>query len=531
MADDKQGGAPSFTRLIRGGSQQPPASSTPTKSSILQSGPLKKEEEKRRKPILLSFPKAGDAADNALFSIGYKEWGFLLGAVALLFGGMGLVRVFSPKDAPVTPAFDVPPSDFDEASRPPDGSEPSEEVVSSAMKARDTTRLVQAPSDMMPKAAAEKKDKSPRDQLKESFWSGMKEAEKGAAKPPRMPGMFGALNSLMGGGGSGGQPPSRIMSPDEIASRISNIPRGPGRGNSGMRLGYTGGQQIPSFGGQKRVREESSKDAYRAAKQKGADSMGKFSGQPEKQAAEAAAKFGEGAGGSSANQGPEGGASMGGGTPQQDNAQPANVNYKIGRDPIADMVAQEWIKENMRRTAAIWDSTYGSAWKVAGEAIGTVGKSVFDFMWGACDDPVPMQMVGELPAGTFLAKASAGGCAANLEKVTIIGVEPIDGHPDDCNVRIRGFYKSKTTGGEKDTEQSQIQETSCRLNNISCDKIKPEQKMMGGGGRGIYSTFACRKESKPEEAPVASAATTSEAAQEQPTELDDTTGSEQGGEP
>src|SRR3989338_9168343 len=101
MAEKSGQHTPSFTRLIRGASD-PGApehkESFGSKISLHREG--KEKDEKRRKPILLPFGK-GEAGD-ALFSIGYREWAFLFGAILLLFGGMGLVRYFGPKEGPLS---------------------------------------------------------------------------------------------------------------------------------------------------------------------------------------------------------------------------------------------------------------------------------------------------------------------------------------------------------------------------------------------------------------------------------------------
>ncbi len=356
MAQEKPGQhAPSFTRLLRGG----PAPSPETKDAsgaklALSRDPAKPGEEKKRKPILLPFGKG--EGESALFSIGYREWAFLFGASLMLFGGMAVIRHFAPKEGPVTPAFEVPPSDFEEGARAPGGGEPTDELVTSALKARDTTRLVQPLAELVAKDKKDK-DKGPKEEMKESFWSGLKEAEKQTGKAPRLPGMMGALDAALGGmrGGSGGVPPMQIRSPEEIAARVGALRAGASRGAPGMRLGYSGGQNIPGIGGGRGRRSKyDSGDGSR--KQAGREALGNLYGQPERSAADLAKKFGESTSEGQSNQGP--GAVTGGGTPGQDKGNESQVNYKIGRDPVADQIAIKNFEWELEQKKKFWEKVW-----------------------------------------------------------------------------------------------------------------------------------------------------------------------------
>ncbi|MBI2069343.1 MAG: hypothetical protein HYT79_01970 [Elusimicrobia bacterium] len=508
MADEKEGHhSPSFTRLLRGAQGPESHAKDVPKSSTLHREPVKREEEKKRKPIVLPFSKG--EGESGLFSIGYREWAFLFGSTLLLFGGMAAVRLFAPKEPSLTPAFEVAPTDMEEVTRPPEGSEPTDEIVTSAAGSRDTTRLVQPLSELVPKP---KEDKSkaaggPLDQTKESpFWAGLKEAEKQTGKPPRLPGMLGALNAALGGlgGASSAAPPVRIMSGDEIASRLRNLPAGSSRGGPGGRLSYSGAQNIPGMGGSgRRSRTTSSRDAVRKAREAARQALGALHGQPEQTAANAAGKFGESTGGRETNQGPGGGAVTSGDTPKQDKSEGPSIDYKIERDPIADHMRKalfDWELEKQKKRDNITDWLW--AYDALGEGLKTIAQKglaepLANLVGGAVNalagdaPPEPTQFVCRRgPRSTTCTTSTKEFLRGKvplsddeLKTASIIGVEhmcgrdpcadPFGADAESCIPQVRVRYQaSSTTEAKEKSTSTQWQESTFTLNGVRCSDIE-----------------------------------------------------------
>lgn len=531
MAQEKPGHhAPSFTRLIRGAAGPQDAKETPGSKPILSREPPK-QEEKKRKPILLPFAKGENEA--ALFSIGYREWAFLFGSALLLFGGMALIRYFAPKEGPVTPAFEVAPTDFDEASRAPGGGEPTDEVVTSAVKARDTTRLVQPLAELAAKDDKKAAAKTPGEDVKNSFWEGLKQTEKQAAKAPKLPGMLGALDAALGGlrGGSGGGNPVVTRSPEDIAARAGGVKPNPSRGAPGMRLGYSGGQNVPGIGGGRgrRSRAESG-DAGR--KTAGREGIGNLYGQPERLAAQAANKFGESTNEGSANQGP-GGASPGGGTPAQEKGGDSQVNYKIGRDPVADYMAQkqfDWEMEKKKKffekvwPGPLYDGLSTVAAKGIFEPVAGVVAGAIKGLVGPKAPPAQQyvhslrlndkrKIVGydSTPTVDFLAPRFPNIPDDQLSSAIIDSFQHSLPDATDENCTASGIFtyqgKETTSGGEKDTATNKP--VSRNFGGIPCSKIvgtgwTPGEKSKGGGS-GKEGAADGEKKDKEAEEPAVSA--------------------------
>ncbi len=376
MAESKES-QKSFSQLLRGavGPGQNPESPSSQKgqsnrpSSMGPSGPA--PQEKRKRPILLPFGQK--EGEGTLLSVSYKEWAFLLGALLLLFGGMGLIRTFGPKESAnpsVAPFSDgLTQEDVSEGLRPAGAGD--EEVVS-PLSSRDTTRLVQPPPGY---GTADKKakPKGPLDNLKDSLWGGMKEAERRTPPRPSLGGMGPSLAGALAG--MNGGPPSqggRMMSPEEISARLSGIPRNPSGGTAGQRLGYSGAQRVPGLGGGRRSLADSSAGPYGKMREAYQGPQG-----PESAAARAGEKFGEDkAGGSPAGGGH--GAGVDGETPKGSPDKTELGNYKIERPQWA---MREWELAHRNQIAmekglfALSEGFFGGIGKGGGEAIGGgIGK-------------------------------------------------------------------------------------------------------------------------------------------------------------
>lgn len=480
--DKKKEQSQSFSRLLRGSSpgQEILTKEQPASKPFLVGDAVKREEMGKKKPIFLPFLKGGDK-DSSILSIGYKEWTFLLSAVLLFFGGMGVIRYLAPKEGQITPAFEVPPTDIDEGARAPGEGEPTDEIVSSANKLRDTTRLVQGTSGGdTSKLDAGKTDakKSPTDQLKDSFWSGLKETERGAGKAPRLPGMFGALNALLGGGGGGGAPPVRTMSPEEIAARVKAISPNPPGGGEGYRLGYSGAQGVPGARRSGRSKYSSSGDQFRKMRQDGRDKLAGLTSDAEKKAAEAAKAF-DGTSGSSAG---GGGASTGGESPAQQKSEPDNVDYKIGRDPIAD----EWAKWQLEKQKEIWKATW----------LELIKFGVKHAMGGVEDPSVVTAMQkpnGEI--GQAKAVLNDLGCDTGaVEKVVSVADPFWDPQKGACTTSFTGVVKKKNKSEEgKGSESEEKGSFTCTLTKIpsteDCNKIEITTLKVPGDCSGLACVF------------------------------------------
>lgn len=489
MAEEKPSGKQSFRKLLEssgsavgGGEKSEKASLFSRLSRKSQEG----EEEKKRRPIAVPI---GQSTKEGVFSIGYKEWAFLLGAMLLLFGGMGLIRWLAPKEAPVSlPFTEVAPGEFDEGVRPPGGGDLSEEVVTE-LKARDSTRLVKPPESMTQQE--KKKEETPVDRLRDSIFGGLKEAEKSSPPRPRLPqGLLNALSSALAGtqGSSASQAPHKLMSAGDIAQRIQTIsPQGP-RGTDGLRLGYSGGQKVPGIAGGMRQREASAGDDFRKAQQAGRDAVNALQGVPDAAAAQAGRPFGEVGKGDAVEKGDKG-ANVGGETPAAPKSETPNVNYQLKRyEP--PWAVEEWKLQHADELN--WAETKKTAMiegakLVLGEVGGPLLKTVMGKPTEAKDIPIV-----KYPGGSITQKAwVAGKCGSVAQSGGILQLAQDQPSPQACSLSVIPYYVEETKNedgdkkGKGETKKPGQQIYACGSLPYPCNKVSITTEEVQGGGTGL----------------------------------------------
>ena len=519
MAESKESSKQSFSEMLRGGTGTSPGGSDPRFQSQPPRTELPKKEEKRKRPILLPF--AQKEGEGSLLSVTYKEWAFLMGALLLLFGGMGLIRMFGPKESAtpnVAPFSDgLTQEDVTEGLRPAGAGD--QEVVS-PLSSQDTTRLVQPPPGY---GASDKKEKPKGhlDNLKDSLWGGLKEAERRTPPRPSLgglgPSLAGALAGLNGGPPSQG---GRTMSPDEIAARISSIPRNPRGGKEGQRLGYSGAQRVPGIGGGRRSMAESSSGPYGKMREAYEGPKG-----PDSAAARAGEAFGENrAGGGST--GDQHGAGVEGDTPKGSPDKTELGNYNIQRPPWA---MREWELAH-RNSIAMEKGVYafaegigGGLGKGIGDGAGKVVNGVLDAAGNfikcgtmddsGCQDPPPPNRRQEWVVRTCPSAVPEGKYKV-AELVLDYGNVPQPAPPappvGKVMVVTQGVTEEVTSDGKGGTQKTQKPDTQTRQCNKGADPVLLTQDDLyairaTGKTKGELLTLAGAKAGQSPRAPVASA--------------------------